>query len=313
MKLQIVGPIDDSMVRRIGELNSDVMIRTGASSPDETPCDVLLAWETTVDELVAALRGHRSLPWVHTNAAGIHPLVIDALAEQPTILTNGSGAQAPAIAEYVVAALLAFRKRLRELGRFQDQAQWAVGFRVAELRDLTVGIVGLGNAGRAIARLLRPFGVRLLGVRRHPAPVEEVDRVYSLDELPEFLAQLDALVIAAPLTSETRGIIGAKELARLRPGAVLVNVARGAIVDEDALIAALHTGQLAGAALDVFGEEPLLASSPLWAMPNVIVSPHCCDHTPETDERGLALFLDNLTRYVNGEPLRNVVDRDVGY
>jgi phosphoglycerate dehydrogenase-like enzyme len=313
MKLRIVGPIDEQMIRRIGELHPDVTISSGPSARDESPIDALLAWEATVDEFVAALREHRSLRWVHTNAAGIHPLVIEVLAGRPTILTNGSGAQAPAIAEYVVAALLAFRKRLRELGRFQDQAHWVAGFRVAELGELTVGIVGLGNAGRAIARLLRPFGVRLLGVRRHPAAVEEVDRVYPLDELPEFLAELAALVIAAPLTSETRGMIGEKELGQLRPGALLVNVARGAIVDEDALVAALRAGHLAGAALDVFGEEPLPATSPLWAMPNVIVSPHCCDHTPETDERGLALFLDNLTRYLRREPLHNVVDRELGY
>jgi phosphoglycerate dehydrogenase-like enzyme len=143
--------------------------------------------------------------------------------------------------------------------------------------------------------------------------VSEVDEVFAPKDLGQFLAQLDALVIAAPLTNETRGMIGDAELARLPPGAFLVNVGRGAIVDEGALIAALRSGQLAGAALDVFNEEPLPPTSALWTLPTVVISPHCCDHTPGTDDRGLDLFLDNLRRYVQGEPLRNVVDRRLGY
>jgi phosphoglycerate dehydrogenase-like enzyme len=150
-------------------------------------------------------------------------------------------------------------------------------------------------------------------VRRHPVAAPEVDALYALRDLPDFLAQLDALVIAAPLTDETRGLIGRDELMRLPAGAYLINVARGPIVDEDALIAALQSGHLAGAALDVFAEEPLSATSTFWSLPNVIVSPHCCDHTPQTDERGLELFLDNLSRYIREEPLRNVVDLSLGY
>ena len=157
-----------------------------------------------VDNVVAVVGALPALSWVHTNAAGIHPALIAALDGHPTVLTNGRGAQAPAIAEYVVAALLTFVKRLRELGRFQDQAQWASPFRVAELRGMTIGIIGLGNAGRAIARLLRPFGIRLLGLRRSPGPLAEVERRYGREDIDQFLDQLDALVIAAPLTTEFR-------------------------------------------------------------------------------------------------------------
>jgi phosphoglycerate dehydrogenase-like enzyme len=313
MKLRVVGPFEDRMVQQISVDYPDVAVLTDARPLDEGIIDVLLAWEANVDDVVAAVRVHPSLRWVHTNAAGIHPSLIAVLDGQPSVLTNGSGAQASAIAEYVVAALLAFAKRLRELGRLQDRAEWSTNFRMAELRGMTVGIIGLGNVGCAIARLLRPFGVRLLGVRRRPLPVAEVDVVYAREDVGQFLSQLDALVIAAPLTTETQRMIGQAELARLRPGTFLVNVARGAIVDEGALIDALRSGHLAGAALDVFSEEPLPDTSPLWTHPRVIVSPHCCDHTPQTHERGLDVFLDNLRRFVHGDPLRNVVDRDLGY
>lgn len=313
MQVRVVGPLNDWMARRIGDEFADVVLLVDASQPKEGEIDALLAWEAGVDDVVAALREHPPLGWVHTNAAGVHPVLIAALNGQVTVLTNGSGAQAPAIAEYVVTVLLTFVKRLRELGRNQDQAHWSPGYRIAELRGKTVGIIGLGNAGLAIARLLRPFGVRLLGVRRRSEPVSDLDAVYAREDLGQFLEQLDALVIAVPLTNETRGMIGAAELARLPPGAFLVNVARGAIVNEEALIAALRSGHLAGAALDVFTEEPLPATSPLWTHPSVLLSPHCCDQTPQTDERGLELFLDNLARYVRGEPLRNIVDRRLGY
>jgi phosphoglycerate dehydrogenase-like enzyme len=313
MNLRIVGPIQPGQIRQIAQAFPGMSLHLEASGSNPQEVDILLAWEAAPDHVASAIRMHPSLRWVHTNAAGIHPTLIEALAERATILTNGTGAQASAIAEYVVAALLTFAKRLRELDRLQGQAQWSFGFKVTELRGMTVGIVGLGNAGRAIARLLRPFGVRLLGVRRHPGAVPEIDGLYARSNLSEFLAQLNALVIAAPLTDETRGMIGRAELAQLPDGAYLINVARGPIVDEDALIAALRSGHLAGAALDVFAEEPLPTTSPFWALPNAIVSPHCCDHTPQTDERGLELFLDNLSRYLCQEPLRNVVDRSLGY
>ena len=313
VRLRIVGLLDDEIVRRLRVDFADVQVLTGSNGVADETIDVLLAWEARVDDIVGAVREHRSLRWVHDNAAGVPPVLIAALDGQSTVLTNGSGAQSSAVAEYVVAMLLTFVKRLRELARFQERAEWTTGFRPAELRGWTVGIIGLGNAGLAIARLLRPFGVRLLGMRRHPEPVPDVEAVYPREDMRQFLAQLDALVIAAPLTPETRGMIGAAQLAQLRPGAYLVNVGRGAIVDEDALIAALRSGHLGGAALDVFTVEPLPSTSPLWALPNVIVSPHYCDQTPQTDERGRELFLDNLRRYVQGEPLRNVVDRRLGY
>lgn len=313
MQLRVVGPMEDDLIRKIGQRFPEVEVITGERGLSSDGVEAVVAWEAGVDELVAAVRSHPSARWVHTSAAGVHPAVIEAVRQRETVLTNGRGAQAPALAEFVVLALLVFVKRLRELEALQNRAKWSSDFAVSELRGKTIGLIGLGNAGLTTARLLRPFGVRLLGVRRGLEKPPEIDEVYSRQELPRFLEQLDALVVTAPLTTETRGMIGAEQLTLLKRGAYLVNVARGGIVDENALIAALQSGQVSGATLDVFGEEPLPVTSLLWACPNVVVSPHSCDHTPETFERGFALFLDNLARFVRGDVLQNVVNLDLGY
>ena len=182
-----------------------------------------------------------------------------------------------------------------------------------ELRGARVGIVGLGDLGGSIARVLRPFGVALRALRRTGGSSTDVDEVFGQGQLTPFLDGLDVLVIAAPLTDETRGLIGAEELALLSHGALLVNVGRAAIVEQDAMLAAIRSGQLGGAALDVFLSEPLPAESELWREPNVYISPHCADASPQSLDRGLDLFVDNVERFGKGEALRNVVDRQAGY
>ncbi|HEX5414243.1 MAG TPA: D-2-hydroxyacid dehydrogenase [Chloroflexota bacterium] len=313
MRLRVVGPMGDDLIREIGQTIPEVEVTTGQSGPADADVDALVAWDARVEEIVAAVRSHPSPRWVHISAAGVHPALIEAVRRHGIILTNGSGAQAPALAEYVVLALLNFVKRMSALKSLQDRAEWSSDFTVSELRGKTIGLIGLGNVGLTTARLLRPFGVRLLGVRRGLEKPAEVDEIYPRQQLPQFLEQLDALVITAPLTAETRGMVGAEELARLKRGAYLVNIARGGILDENALVTALRSGQLSGAALDVFAEEPLPPTSSLWTCPNVVLSPHCCDRTPQTRERGFTLFLDNLGRFVRGDLLRNVVDLDLGY
>jgi phosphoglycerate dehydrogenase-like enzyme len=166
-------------------------------------------------------------------------------------------------------------------------------------------ILGLGDLGRAIARVLRPFGAHVIGVRRSAEPVPEVDRTLPVSALREALPAANILIIAASLTADTRGLIGAPELALLPRGSYVVNVARGGLLDEAALIAALQSGHLAGAALDVFEREPLPPESPLWSMPNVIVTPHAAAHTEATDDRAVDLFAANLRRFLDGEPLVN--------
>jgi phosphoglycerate dehydrogenase-like enzyme len=208
---------------------------------------------------------------------------------------------------------LALYRRLPELRDSQRRGEWIRGFTVTELRGQTACIVGLGDLGRHIARQLRPFGVRLLGVRRGDGPIDEVDETYPVTALGDVLERSNILIVAAPLTPATYRLIGAEMLARLPRGSYLVNVGRGPLLDEAAVVEALRSGQLAGAALDVFEEEPLPASSPLWSLPNLIITPHTSTHTPENDDRSVAIFLDNLDRFLRGESLRNLVDRARGY
>jgi phosphoglycerate dehydrogenase-like enzyme len=181
------------------------------------------------------------------------------------------------------------------------------------LRGSTVGVLGLGDLGRCTARLLTALGAVVVGLRREAGDVPEVTRTYRTEELPAFLRRLDVLVLAAPLTKETRALIGATELALLPRGAFLVNVGRGPVVCEESLLAALADGHLAGAGLDVFAEEPLPPASPLWSAPGVVLTPHCADSTDQTEERCLELLLEQVRRFSSGERPLNVVDLDRGY
>ena len=306
MRLGLVGQLPDAYARHLRERFPEVEV------VDEA-LDALLFWGRPIERVVEIVTRQPDLPWVHQRAAGVQPKLLEALSGHPTVLTKGTGAQGPAIGEYVAAVVLAFYKNLPGLFRLQQRCEWSADFSFRELAGQTVGIIGLGSAGCASARVLRGFGVQLRGLRRTGVPTAEVDRVCVPSQLGEFLDGLDVLVIAAPLTAATRGLIGGPELARLRRGALLVNVGRGPIVDEAAMLAALENGQLGGAALDVFDSEPLPPDSPLWRMPNVIVSPHCADSTPESPQRSLDIFLENLARFRRGEALLNVVDRHEGY
>jgi phosphoglycerate dehydrogenase-like enzyme len=272
-----------------------------------------VVWRQDVDEAVRLIEQHPNLQWVHSRWAGVPPRVIAALGDRPIPLTNGSGAHGPAIGEYVVGVIMMHLKGFLAMHAAQMRSEWLPEFKLRELRGQRVGIVGLGDLGGSIARVLRPFGVHLRALRRSGAASAEAEEVFSTERVDEFVDGLDILVIAAPLTRETEGLIGAAQLSRLAPGALLVNVGRAAIVDQDAMVAALRSGQLSGAALDVFLEEPLPAESPLWQMPNVFISPHCADASPQSLERALGLIVANVGRFQRGEPLHQVVDRAAGY
>ncbi|MBV1850527.1 D-2-hydroxyacid dehydrogenase [Catellatospora tritici] len=274
--------------------------------------DVALVWEADEGELARFVAAQQNLRWLHTKASGVPPQVLAALGGRGVVVTNGVGTHGPAVAEHVAALLLAHYKRLPTLLDAQRDRLWRP-VAADEIRHKTIGVLGLGDLGRSTARLLTALGAVVLGLRRGPGAVAEVARTYRTAQLPEFLGQLDALVIAAPLTEQTRGLIGARELALLPGGAFLVNVGRGPVVDQDALAAALRCGHLAGAALDVFDDEPLAADSPLWALPNTIITPHCADSTVQTDERCLALLLAQIERYRRARPLDNTVDLSRGY
>jgi phosphoglycerate dehydrogenase-like enzyme len=244
------------------------------------------------------------LRWLHTFSAGTDHPVFGMFRERGVRVTTSSGAAARPIAATVMMYLLALSRDLPRALRAQARHEWEPRS-VAELEGGTVGVVGMGAIGLEVARLAAAFGMRPIGLRRQPRGDEPCE-TWPSSRLGELAATVDALVVAAPLTDETRGMIDAEVIAAVRPGAYFVNVGRGELVDEPALIEALRDGHLGGAALDVFAVEPLPADSPLWDLPNVIVTPHSSGMTDNTGERAMAMFLANLARYVAGEPLQNV-------
>jgi phosphoglycerate dehydrogenase-like enzyme len=251
----------------------------------------------------------RQLRWVTTPAAGVDSFPRDAIRGRRLTLTNGSGLHATPIAEYVVMALLAAAKGFPELVRAQDRSEWlssppALG----ELEGSRALVVGMGSIGGAIADRLRALRVEVTGVRRSGA-----EGSLRPDEWRAHLPSFDWVVLATPLTTGTSHLVGSSELAAMKKTAWVANIARGGLIEHEALVEALRTGSIGGAYLDATDPEPLPPESPLWKLPNVIISPHSSWASTRLDQRAAELFLDNLERYRSGRPLRNLVDLEAGY
>jgi len=232
------------------------------------------------------------------------------------VLTNTSGLHAINISEQIVGYLTAFARQLHMAVRAQDRGEWVPPetLNFFELAGKTMVLVGVGSIGGRTARLASALEMRVLGVRRHPAvEAPDVEAMYGPDQLLDVLPEGDFVVLAVPLTHETKGMIGKAELRAMKPTAYLVNIGRGGVIQEKALVKALQEGWIAGAGLDVFETEPLPEDSPLWKMKNVIITSHYAGRTPRYQEGAMTVFLDNLRRYKAGEPLRNVVDKHLGY
>jgi phosphoglycerate dehydrogenase-like enzyme len=261
------------------------------------------------------LVGHAPrLEWIHSFSAGIDRVATDVVRDRGLTVTNARGVFSRPIAEYVVMMCLAIARRLPQLLELQRERTWQP-LPGRELGGLTVGIVGFGSIGSEIARLLAPFETRVLATRRRPELGGAPDNVelLSSDRLDELLRRSDIVVIAAPLTEATAGMIGAAQLQEMRETAWLINIARGRLLDEMALRRALESGWIAGAVLDVFNEEPLPPDSPLYATPNAIITPHTSWSSDRVVDRSLELFVDNLRRFAAGQSLDNVVDLEAGY
>jgi phosphoglycerate dehydrogenase-like enzyme len=289
-KLDIgVAPLDDPSAAR-------VMARDA---------DMLLAWKFPPEILAETPR----LRWVQSFGAGVDHLLHTNIPAHVTI-TRIVDAFGPAMAEYVLGYCCAITLNVRRILEQQRRAQWSP-FNAQLLRGKTSVVVGLGNIGREVCRLLSQVGVRVVGVSRRGEPVPETERTIKVEQLDDMLPDADFLVLVVPLTSATRGLIGAARLDRLPPHAWLINIARGPIVVENDLLAALERGALGGAVLDVFEQEPLPAEHPFWRMDNVIVTPHVAgpDDVAIVAER----FIANYRRFEAGQPLQGVVDRDRGY
>jgi phosphoglycerate dehydrogenase-like enzyme len=254
-------------------------------------------------------------PWVHSRSAGLDALLFPALVDSPAVLTNARGVYSPALAEFAMAAVLYFAKGFPRMLGSQAAGKWDP-FDLDPLAGRTMGIVGYGDIGQAVARKARAFDMRVMAVRRRPeasAGDPLVDEVLPLDRRLDLFRRADDVVIATPLTPETRGLVGRDEIAAMKPSATLTNLGRGGVIDESALVSALEAGRIKGAALDVFAAEPLPPGHPFWRLPNVLLSPHCADNKPGWLEDSMRFFLENLELFRRGEPLHNVVDKRRGY
>ena len=256
------------------------------------------------------------LRWLQTMGAGVNGLLTPALRARDLVITNASGIHAEPITEHMFGMLLMHTRRLAEAWERQKTHHWGgydYGANVGMLAGRTLGVLGVGAIGGHSARVGKAFGMRVLGLRRSGEPHPDVARMYAPDELPAFLSECDVVMNSLPLTDKTRGLLGANEFEALKPGAIIINTGRGATMDTGALMAALQSGHLGAALLDVTDPEPLPADHPLWAMDNVSITPHTSGSHPGYGSRADAIFLDNLRRFLAGEPLRNVVDKNEGY
>ena len=271
--------------------------------------EIMVGWSVPREAIQRAGR----LRWIHSTAAGVDQLLFPEVLERNIQVTTSSGIHQPLV-EHVFAMLLAFVRRLHIAVRNQQERKWD-RTRVAggEVRGMTIGVLGLGSIGAEVAEKAAIFGMRVIGTKRTPSAVPHVDRVYPPEALADVLAQSDVIVVALPLTAETRGLLGAAEFRMMKPGAVVINIGRGQIIQEAALVRALQERWIGGACLDVFEREPLPADSPLWGMEDVILTPHVSGGWPGYLDAAVPLFCENLARYLRGAPLLNLVERSRGY
>lgn len=256
------------------------------------------------------------LVWHHVPWAGVESIVTPLMRQKGTILTNSSGISAPNMAEHAIAFMLAFGRAFPTF--FEEQRRrawrdWDETPKFFELTDQTVVLLGTGAIGKAIADRLRPFGCRIVGVRRRQGPVEGFDEAVTFDMLPSILPQADHVISSLPMTPFTDKIVDGEFISQMKPGSYFHNVGRGGTVDQEALIRALESGHLGGAGLDVTDPEPLPEDSPLWDAPNTIITSHTSGNSPKYHDRGADLLGENLRRYQASQDLLNVIDLEMGY
>jgi len=298
---QITEPVDIQVGNDLGFLkthapNADVLLNAGPEG----------------NLLQDAFPFAGKVQWVHTLSAGVDKVLFPELIESPVPLTNGRGAFKDGLAEFALASMLYFAKDLRRLVRNQEAGRWEQ-FDVVFLRGQVLGIVGYGEIGRESARLAHALGMQVVATSRRGANPAGTARIYPLEQLRDMLSVCDYVLIATPLTPETKGMIDEAELSAMKNSAVIVNVGRGPVIVEAALVSALEQKRIRGAALDVFDREPLPDGHPFWRLDNVLLSPHSADHTIGWEQLAMRIFVDNFERFRNGQPLTNVVDKKAGY
>ena len=280
--------------------------------------EVLFAYRLPKDYSTFIERANK-LNWLHLAAAGVDGSLYDDLKTRSFVISNSRGMHANRCAEYVIGSIIAYTKGFMKAWKLQGEKRWARAELIQENKTLagkTLGILGLGAVGKAVAKVAHPFGLEILGLRRHPEehpkPLE-ISHVFGPQNLREFIHPLDYLVLAVPLTKETHRLIDREEFVRLKTTALIVNISRGAILEEAALIQSLEDGEIGGAVLDVFEEEPLSQKSPLWSMENVFITPHVAGTYPHYLRDAARIFARNLRHYLEKRPLENLIDKDLGY
>jgi phosphoglycerate dehydrogenase-like enzyme len=287
--------------------------------------DIMVAASLRPEQFRAA----KKLRWISSTAAAVHQLLFPELVNSDVILTNASGVHGHCVAQHVIALIFAAARRIDVDVRYQQRRYWGQEDlwqqhpRPREVDGATLGLVGVGAIGRDVARMASAVGMRVVAIREHPqrgidwlsaeSPERSRHAVYGSDQLPQMLREADFVVLAAPTTGQTQRLMNADRLKQMKPDAWLINVGRGALVDEVALIEALRNKVIGGAALDVFETEPLPADSPLWGMENVIITPHVAGMTDKIWDRQFDFFSGNLRRFLAGKPLLGIVDKCKGY
>ena len=312
----ILNPISDRQKAFIADAAPTAIITT---------CDIQAAPEKIQDAEILAAWGFndiqpffsqaKKLRWIHALTAGVERLLFPGTQNSPIILSNSRGIHGVPMAEHVLGLMLTFSRRLDLFHRQQAQHLWKRPpiDELQEINGKTLAVVGLGAVGHEIAKKGKAMDMRVIAVKREMTEEPFVDRLYRPEQLPELLAEADFIVVTVPLTDKTSGMFGQEQFAAMKPSAFFINVSRGGVVQEDVLITALQTRQIAGAGLDVVAEEPLPQNSPLWDMSNVMITPHMSAISPLYLDRALQLFAKNIALYTSGRPMFNLVDKTRGY
>ncbi len=305
-----------SILKQIGDVRFVVGESAELFERAALDASVLFNWSGSLALFRQVFEMCPNLVWVHSRSVGLERTLFPKLIESTVPLTNGAGVFSASLGEFVLGSILYFAKDFRRMIRNQMAGLWEQ-FDVSWASGQTVGIVGYGDIGRAIAERVRPLGMRVLAVKRHVSPTRAedplVEKFYTPECRLDMISRCDYVVVATPLTAETHGMIGEPEFAAMKPSAVVMNVGRGPVINEAAMIKALSSGRIKGAALDVFDEEPLPAGHAFYRLENVLLSPHCADHTLDWLDNAMKFFVEQFERFRKGEPLLNVVDKKLGY
>jgi len=272
--------------------------------------DVEVLYAASFDKDI--FKAANKLKWIHCHRAGVDPFIFPEMVKSDILLTNSRGIHRTQVSEHTMSLILAWSRRLHKFIRYQLEAKW-YKFETDEVLGKTIGIIGLGDIGIEIAAKAKSFGMKILGLDIRKIQPPQVDEMIPPERLSVLLKRSDYVVLVVPLTPETKGLIGEKELKQMKKTAVLVNISRGGLIQEDKLVKALKEGWIAGAALDVFEIEPLPPESEFWKMENLILTPHVAGTTPYYDQRAILVFIENLKRYLEGKPLINLIDKEKGY